>query len=76
MLVATDHGHLDEGGHGGDSEMERTVFILACGPTVEPGRIATPTEIIDVAVTALTHLGVTIDPGWQLDGRAVALKKE
>lgn len=76
VLVATDHGRTDEGGHGGDSEMERTVFILACGPTVEPGRIATPTEIIDVAVTALTHLGVTIDPSWQLDGKAVALKEE
>ena len=76
VLVATDHGHVDEGGHGGDSGVERTVFILAVGPTVEPGRIPGAPNIVDVAVTALTHLGVTIDPGWQLDGRAVALKEE
>ncbi|MCK5653180.1 MAG: alkaline phosphatase family protein, partial [Gemmatimonadetes bacterium] len=76
VLVATDHGRTDEGGHGGDSAMERTVFILACGPTVEPGRISGAPNIVDVAVTALTHLGVTIDPGWQLDGRVVALKEE
>ncbi len=56
--------------------MERTVFILACGPTVEPGHISGAPNIVDVAVTALTHLGVTIDPGWQLDGKAVALKRE
>jgi hypothetical protein len=27
-----------------------------------------------VAVTALTHLGVPIDPAWDLDGRAVGLR--
>lgn len=76
VLVATDHGRTDAGGHGGGSEMETTIFFLACGPTVVPGRISEAPNIVDVAVTALTHLGVTIDPGWQLDGRAVALKEE
>ena len=56
--------------------METTIFFLACGPTVEPGRISEAPNIVDVAVTALTHMGVTIDPGWQLDGRAVALREE
>lgn len=26
-LAVTDHGHLDEGGHGGDSDLERTAWI-------------------------------------------------
>ncbi|MGH8794159.1 MAG: alkaline phosphatase family protein [Stackebrandtia sp.] len=31
-LVVTDHGHLDEGGHGGDTDVERTAWIAGCGP--------------------------------------------
>ncbi|HLT60305.1 MAG TPA: alkaline phosphatase family protein [Microlunatus sp.] len=34
IIVATDHGHLDEGGHGGDSPEERTAWIAACGVEV------------------------------------------
>ncbi|MEV6151510.1 alkaline phosphatase family protein [Nonomuraea sp. NPDC052129] len=29
VLVTTDHGHVDEGGHGGTSVEERTVFVIA-----------------------------------------------
>lgn len=76
VLVATDHGRTDEGGHGGDSEQEMNTFIMACGPTVEPGRITAQTHIVDVAVTALTHMGIAIEPEWELDGQVVALKEE
>ncbi len=75
ILICTDHGRNDEGGHGGDSEEERTIFFLAHGPSVVREPIETPPNIVDVAVTALTHLGVEIDPGWNLDGRAVALAR-
>ena len=74
ILVSTDHGRDDEGGHGGDSESERTIFFLAQGPSVIPGAHASPPNIVDVAVTAMTHLNVVIDPSWNLDGRAVGLK--
>ncbi len=76
ILICTDHGRNDEGGHGGDSDKERTIFFLAHGPSVVREPIETPPNIVDVAVTALTHLGVEIDPGWNLDGRAVALRGE
>jgi hypothetical protein len=36
-IVATDHGHVDEGGHGGDSPEERTAWIAACGSGVPTG---------------------------------------
>jgi len=29
--VVTDHGHRDEGGHGGDSAQERASFVIAHG---------------------------------------------
>lgn len=31
LVVVTDHGHLDEGGHGGDSPQERASFVMASG---------------------------------------------
>lgn len=37
VIVVTDHGHVDEGGHGGNTEVERTAWIAAFGPGIEPG---------------------------------------
>ena len=31
VVVTTDHGHIDEGGHGGDSAKERASFVVANG---------------------------------------------
>jgi predicted AlkP superfamily pyrophosphatase or phosphodiesterase len=31
LVVVTDHGHRDEGGHGGDSLQERASFVIAHG---------------------------------------------
>jgi predicted AlkP superfamily pyrophosphatase or phosphodiesterase len=31
IVVTTDHGHRDEGGHGGDSPQERASFVIAHG---------------------------------------------
>jgi predicted AlkP superfamily pyrophosphatase or phosphodiesterase len=75
ILVSTDHGRRADGGHGGESEEERTIFYLAGGPAAAVGRPASPPSIVDVAVTALVHLGIAIDPAWQLDGRAVGIAR-
>ncbi|MFF4359524.1 alkaline phosphatase family protein [Streptomyces sp. NPDC001604] len=32
VLVTTDHGHLDSGGHGGDTHAEREVFVILAEP--------------------------------------------
>jgi len=71
VLVSTDHGRNDAGGHGGDSPSERTVFFLASGRAVAPGRPACPPEITDVAATALAHLGIAAEG---LDGRPRGLR--
>ncbi|MCG8466752.1 MAG: alkaline phosphatase family protein, partial [Gemmatimonadetes bacterium] len=73
VLVSTDHGRRADGGHGGLSPEEMTIFVLAHGPSVTPGTIAEPPSIVDVPVTALAHLGIEIDPAWRLDGRPVGL---
>ncbi len=75
VLMCTDHGRTDGGGHGGESEKERTIFFLASGPSAVRGSPDLAPNIVDVAVTALTHLGLEIDPAWNLDGRAVGLRQ-
>lgn len=74
VLISTDHGHKDEGGHGGVSPEETTVFYLADGPSVAPGGSDFDPNIVDVPVTALAHLGVEAEPGWRLDGKVSGLK--
>jgi len=74
ILVSTDHGHKDEGGHGGESPEETTVFYLASGPSALKGSPADAPNLVDIAVTAMAHLGVEADPAWHLDGKVVGLK--
>ncbi|MCI0436509.1 MAG: alkaline phosphatase family protein [Gemmatimonadetes bacterium] len=75
VLVSTDHGRRTDGGHGGDSPEESTIFYIASGPATVRGTPARPPDIVDVAVTALAHAGLAIDPAWQLDGRIVGLRR-
>lgn len=73
ILVVTDHGRTETGGHGGDSPEETTVFYLASGPSAQIGTPEGPITVMDFPVTALTHLGIQIDPAWGLDGHVVGL---
>ena len=66
ILVSTDHGRNDAGGHGGNSPSETTIFFLAAGPAVAPGRTDCPPDITDVAATALAHMGIVTE---DLDGK-------
>ncbi len=74
VLVSTDHGGTEKE-HGKNIPTHRTIFFIASGPSAARGPIDQPTFIVDIAATALVHLGIPIDPAWQLDGRAVGLKK-
>ena len=57
IIVVTDHGHLDPGGHGGDSDLERTAWIAACGAGVR-GPAEGPLEQADVAGHVFSVLGL------------------
>ncbi|MEU6894902.1 alkaline phosphatase family protein [Streptomyces sp. NPDC046557] len=72
VLVVTDHGHVDAGGHGGDSPEERTAWLAGTGPHFPPGVPAGPVRHVDVAAQIYAALGRTIDPHWTLDGRPFA----
>ncbi|MFF8601610.1 alkaline phosphatase family protein [Streptomyces sp. NPDC015232] len=71
VIVATDHGHTDAGGHGGSSIEERRTFVLAQGPGIAAGARPLDTRLVDVAATVFRQLGITPDPAWGLDGKPI-----
>ncbi|HTJ66032.1 MAG TPA: alkaline phosphatase family protein [Actinospica sp.] len=77
VIVVTDHGHVEEGGHGGRSTLERTAWIAACGPDLAPG-VAPERELrhVDVAAQVFAGLGVEIDRHWTLDGKPFTTVKD
>ncbi len=74
-MVTTDHGGTGTR-HGANRPTDRRIFFLVHGPTVERGRLAGTPSLLDVAPTVLTHLGVRVEPSWQLEGRTVGLTAE
>ena len=74
VIVVTDHGHRDEGGHGGRSELERTAWIAACGTGIEPGLPVPALHHTDVAAQVCASLGITPDSHWTFDGRPFAAR--
>ncbi|MCH8921532.1 MAG: alkaline phosphatase family protein [Planctomycetes bacterium] len=75
VIVCTDHGGAGKDHRRGHKNPKiRKVPLIVSGPSAVRGKFAKPTSIVDVPVTALSHLGVAIDPKWKLDGRPVGLK--
>ncbi|MFD3553657.1 alkaline phosphatase family protein [Streptomyces goshikiensis] len=66
ILVTTDHGHTDAGGHGGSTIQERGTFVIAKGPGIPAGSVRDDVKLTDVAATALAQVGV--NPGSAIDG--------
>ncbi|NUR86199.1 MAG: nucleotide pyrophosphatase, partial [Nonomuraea sp.] len=76
VLVTTDHGHVDAGGHGGVSAEERTVFVIAARLEEDlGGRVLDEARLVDVGPTALAALGIATDPGWELDGEPLFITR-
>jgi predicted AlkP superfamily pyrophosphatase or phosphodiesterase len=76
ILVSTDHGgrgtsHSD----GADVPEIRTMFIIVSGAAAAREAPAEPTFVVDVAATALAHLGIPLKSEWQFDGKPVGLEK-
>ncbi|WP_433242372.1 alkaline phosphatase family protein [Streptosporangium sp. CA-135522] len=69
VIVTTDHGHTDVGGHGGSSIEERRTFVLAAGPGIAAGSTPSDTRLVDVAATVFGQLGLSLPAG--LDGKSV-----
>ncbi|MFD8014351.1 alkaline phosphatase family protein [Streptomyces sp. NPDC058955] len=71
VIVTTDHGHTDAGGHGGSAIEERRTFVLAQGPGIAAGARPIDTRLVDVAATVFHQLGIVPDPSWGLDGKPI-----
>jgi len=69
VIVQTDHGEHDHP----DPERSRIVFSIYSGPSAARGVIWPAPTIVDVCATVLTHMGVLIDPSWNLDARVAGL---
>jgi hypothetical protein len=57
IVVVTDHGHLDRGGHGGREPEVTTAWAAAAGPGIRPGAPPLITRQSQVAPLALAALG-------------------
>jgi hypothetical protein len=73
IMIASDHGHKDGGGHGGSSTKETTVYYLASGPSTEKGSKIDGGANTLYAPTALQHILGYVDPAWDLDGEPLGL---
>ena len=63
FIVCADHGGLNKG-HGGSSEVERTVAFAVAGYTVIPGGTIGPMDQRDIAAIAAYALGIEPDSTW------------
>ncbi len=76
FIVSSDHGGWGNGHNSHRNVVPdiRRVFLIVSGDTAMRGEIEGQTYIIDVAATALVHMGVKLDPAWNLDGIPAGLK--
>jgi predicted AlkP superfamily pyrophosphatase or phosphodiesterase len=63
IVVVTDHGHLDEGGHGGREPEVATAWAAAAGPGIRPGAPPPVTRLEEVAPLVLAAAGCPARPG-------------
>lgn len=57
IVAVTDHGHLDQGGHGGREPEVTTAWVVAAGPGIHAGDPPRVTRQVDIAPLVLAALG-------------------
>lgn len=70
VFVVNDHGHTLQGGHGGNTLLEREDLLIAFGPGIPAGARRDDLNATDVVATAYQHLGFGLPAG--LDGTPVS----
>ena len=63
IVLTSDHGHTNSGGHGGQSELERRIPYMVSSKSLSQGGLPQGVSHADVAPTVLDHFGVAI-PGY------------
>jgi predicted AlkP superfamily pyrophosphatase or phosphodiesterase len=72
IILSADHGGSNFG-HGKNIPDHTTVFFIASGESAKKGEITKEVGVVDVAVTALYHLGIPAKESWDLDGSVSGL---
>ncbi|MGN6106704.1 MAG: alkaline phosphatase family protein [Kofleriaceae bacterium] len=65
IVITSDHGHTNSGGHGGTEPEVMTVPLIAAGAGIRPGSTALDAGLIDIAPTISALLGISA-PGHGL----------
>lgn len=70
VVVTTDHGGIGIG-HGGQTDEERTIFLIASGPSVPDALVISPGPgHTAVPATVMKHLGLSVDEAWGWEAEA------
>ncbi len=72
IILSADHGGSNYG-HGKNIPEHTTVFFIASGTNAKKGEITKEVGVVDVAVTAMYHLGIPAKESWDLDGSVSGL---
>ena len=64
LLICSDHGHIDRGGHGGSEVIVLQQPLILIGAGVKPGQYD-PVQQVDVAPTIATLLGTNLPASAQ-----------
>ena len=72
IMISSDHGHRDGGGHGRNSNHELSVYMVMGGPSVFFS-INGATDNTYFAPTAMAHVLGYLDSEWNLDGQMVGI---
>ena len=79
VIITSDHGGGGEKyyTHTPSTEIDRTTFMLVLGGATVAGEMRNSPVVVDTAVTALTHLNITLPSGEAaLDGRPAAFEPD
>ena len=72
IILSADHGGSNFG-HGKNIPEHTTIFFIASGKSAARGEINGEVGVVDVAVTALKHLGIPAKASWDMDGHVSGL---
>lgn len=70
IIVTADHGHRIEGGHGGQSSLERTIPFIVSSKNLRQGELSGNVSHADIAPTVLQHFGIAIPQHYAGESRA------
>ena len=75
IVLLTDHGGTIDLNHGRDIAEHREIPFIVSGDAALRGMLRGTVNQTDAVATAFAHLGIALDPAWDLDSRAVGLAR-